>query len=128
MIYFDRPTQQTLVNKLAAQLRSGGYLMIGHSESLNNVEHPLTYVEPTVYTPFIGKTKLKGITANIAFTPKNELTVPAVTLYSYKDNVRAEVLPGAGHNPPDALARGLRFAFEPPGAEGVATPQYRHAP
>ncbi|HSN79937.1 MAG TPA: branched-chain amino acid ABC transporter substrate-binding protein, partial [Rhodoferax sp.] len=47
-------------------------------------------VEPTVYTPFIGKTKLKGITANIAFTPKNELTVPAVTLYSYKDNVRAE--------------------------------------
>ncbi len=49
MIYFDRPTQQTLVNQYAAQLRPGGYLMIGHSESLNGLDHPLTYVEPTVY-------------------------------------------------------------------------------
>lgn len=49
MIYFDRTTQQTLVNKLAQQLRPGGYLMIGHSESLNNLAHPLSYVEPTVY-------------------------------------------------------------------------------
>jgi branched-chain amino acid transport system substrate-binding protein len=45
-------------------------------------------VEPKVYVPFITKTKFKGITANIAFTPKGELTTPAVTLYSYKDNVR----------------------------------------
>ncbi|MBI4719467.1 MAG: hypothetical protein HY763_16855 [Planctomycetes bacterium] len=49
MIYFDRPTQQTLVDKLAAQLQKGGYLMIGHSESLNAIEHRLSYVEPTVY-------------------------------------------------------------------------------
>lgn len=49
MIYFDRPTQQTLVNKLADQLHPGGYLMIGHSESLSGVEHPLDYVEPTIY-------------------------------------------------------------------------------
>jgi branched-chain amino acid transport system substrate-binding protein len=48
-------------------------------------------VDPVVYVPFIGKTKLKGITANIAFTPKGELTVPAVTLYSYKNNLRAEM-------------------------------------
>lgn len=49
MIYFDRMTQQTLVNKMAAHLVSGGYLMIGHSESLNGTQHPLAYVEPTVY-------------------------------------------------------------------------------
>ena len=49
MIYFDRPTQKTLVNKFAQHLRPGGYLMIGHSESLNNVGHSLAYVEPTVY-------------------------------------------------------------------------------
>jgi chemotaxis protein methyltransferase CheR len=49
MIYFDRPTQKTLVNKLSGQLRPGGYLMIGHSESLNGIDHPLSYVEPTVY-------------------------------------------------------------------------------
>lgn len=49
MIYFDRQTQQALVNKLAAQLLPGGYLMIGHSESLNGIEQPLRYVEPTIY-------------------------------------------------------------------------------
>jgi chemotaxis protein methyltransferase CheR len=49
MIYFDRNTQQTLVNKFADHLLRGGYLMIGHSESLNGLQHPLSYVEPTVY-------------------------------------------------------------------------------
>lgn len=49
MINFDRPTQEALVNKYAAHLCDGGYLMIGHSESLNGMNHPLTYVEPTVY-------------------------------------------------------------------------------
>ena len=49
MIYFDRPTQQSLVNKFASHLQNGGHLMIGHSESLNGIEHPLSYVEPTVY-------------------------------------------------------------------------------
>ncbi|MDD2881858.1 MAG: branched-chain amino acid ABC transporter substrate-binding protein [Rhodoferax sp.] len=45
-------------------------------------------VDPKVYTPFIGKTQFKGVTANIAFTPKGELTTPAVTLYSFKSNQR----------------------------------------
>ncbi len=49
MIYFDKKTQQTLVNKYAQHLNPGGYLMIGHSESLSGVEHPLSYVQPTVY-------------------------------------------------------------------------------
>jgi chemotaxis protein methyltransferase CheR len=49
MIYFDRPTQATLVNRLAEHLRPGGYLLIGHSESLNSISHPLTYVRPTIY-------------------------------------------------------------------------------
>lgn len=49
MIYFDRPTQETLVNKLARHLVPGGYLLIGHSESLNGIPHSLSYVEPTVY-------------------------------------------------------------------------------
>jgi len=49
MIYFDRPTQQTLVNKYAQHLHKGGYLLIGHSESLNGLDHPLEYVEPTIY-------------------------------------------------------------------------------
>jgi branched-chain amino acid transport system substrate-binding protein len=46
-------------------------------------------VDPKVYLPFIGKTQLRGVTAQIAFTPQGELTKPAVTLYRYKDNARA---------------------------------------
>lgn len=46
-------------------------------------------VDPKVYVPFIGKTHYKGVTANIAFTSKGELTQPSVTLYTYKDDVRA---------------------------------------
>lgn len=45
--------------------------------------------DPAVYLPFIGKTKYKGVTANIDFTAKGELTKPAVTLYTYKNNVRS---------------------------------------
>jgi chemotaxis protein methyltransferase CheR len=49
MIYFDRRTQQAVVEKLSQQLRPGGYLLVGHSESLNRISHNLKYVEPTIY-------------------------------------------------------------------------------
>jgi chemotaxis protein methyltransferase CheR len=49
MIYFDKPTQEALVGRYAGQLHPGGLLFIGHSESLNSLDHPLHYVEPTVY-------------------------------------------------------------------------------
>ncbi len=49
MIYFDPPTQETLVAKYTAHLQPGGYLLIGHSESLSNIQHTLKYVRPTVY-------------------------------------------------------------------------------
>jgi chemotaxis protein methyltransferase CheR len=49
MIYFDRPTQEELVAKLAGQLVPGGYLLVGHSESLTSIRHPLTLVAPAIY-------------------------------------------------------------------------------
>jgi chemotaxis protein methyltransferase CheR len=49
MIYFDRPTQERLVAKLALHILPEGYLLIGHSESLNSINHPLKYVQPTIY-------------------------------------------------------------------------------
>jgi len=49
MIYFDKPTQQELVQRLAGRLEPGGYLLIGHAESLNAIEHPLCYLKPAVY-------------------------------------------------------------------------------
>jgi chemotaxis protein methyltransferase CheR len=49
MIYFDRATQEELVDKLARQLVPGGYLVVGHSERLLNVAHELQPVAPAVY-------------------------------------------------------------------------------
>jgi chemotaxis protein methyltransferase CheR len=49
MIYFDRPTQQSLIERLATHIEPGGYLFIGHSESLNNIQHDLEYVSPATY-------------------------------------------------------------------------------
>ena len=49
MIYFDRPTQAALMAKFHHYLKPGGYLFIGHSESLQWIEHPFVYVEPTIY-------------------------------------------------------------------------------
>lgn len=49
MIYFDRPTQEQLVERLAGQLVPGGYLMVGHSESLTGIRHPFTLVAPAIY-------------------------------------------------------------------------------
>jgi chemotaxis protein methyltransferase CheR len=34
MIYFDRPTQEAVIRKLCRNLLPGGYLFVGHSESL----------------------------------------------------------------------------------------------
>lgn len=49
MIYFDRPTQEGLINKYYDVLAPGGYLFIGHSESLSGVNHRFEYVKPTIY-------------------------------------------------------------------------------
>jgi len=49
MIYFDHATQEELVNKLTRQLVPGGYLIVGHSESLTNIAHSLQPVESAIY-------------------------------------------------------------------------------
>ena len=49
MIYFDKPTQQRLINRYWQMLDTGGVLFTGHSESLTGIEHRFKYVEPTIY-------------------------------------------------------------------------------
>ena len=49
MIYFDRPTQETLIEKLTEQLETGGHLLVGHSESLSGVRHSLRQLQPAIY-------------------------------------------------------------------------------
>jgi chemotaxis protein methyltransferase CheR len=49
MIYFDLASRATLVQKLTRQLAPGGYLVIGHSESLLGIRHGLESVHQSVY-------------------------------------------------------------------------------
>ncbi len=49
MIYFDGPTQEQLLLHLAEKLAPGGYLMIGHSESLPRTKRTLERIQPAVY-------------------------------------------------------------------------------
>jgi chemotaxis protein methyltransferase CheR len=49
MIYFNKATQVDLVNRLFRSLAPGGYLFIGHSESLTGLAHPYQYIQPAVY-------------------------------------------------------------------------------
>lgn len=49
MIYFDTPTRQTLVKRYHQHLEPGGYLFIGHSESLGREQDDFQYIMPAVY-------------------------------------------------------------------------------
>lgn len=49
MIYFDEKTRRNLINKFWDCLEPGGFLFIGHSESINRDESKFKYVKPAVY-------------------------------------------------------------------------------
>lgn len=49
MIYFDEKTKMQLVNKFYEMTEPGGYLFIGHSETINRNETYYRYVMPAVY-------------------------------------------------------------------------------
>ncbi len=49
MIYFDQETKNQLVQRYYSQTTSGGYLFIGHSESLSRDTMGYRYILPSVY-------------------------------------------------------------------------------
>ena len=49
MIYFSAETKARAVERIAGTIRPGGYLIIGHSESLNGVTDALKLVRPSIY-------------------------------------------------------------------------------
>lgn len=49
MIYFDNDTKNELLNKFYDLLESGGYLFIGHSESINRESSKFKYIRPSIY-------------------------------------------------------------------------------
>lgn len=49
MIYFDKPTQDTLLLRFAKLLKARGYLYLGHSESVRGLESTFRLLSNTTY-------------------------------------------------------------------------------
>lgn len=49
MIYFNTETKRQVVSRLLGSLRSGGYFIVSHSESLNGVSDTLKMIKPSIY-------------------------------------------------------------------------------
>jgi len=49
IIYFDRPTQERILNKLCRYLVPNGYMFVGHAETLHDMNLPLAPVAPALY-------------------------------------------------------------------------------
>jgi chemotaxis protein methyltransferase CheR len=49
MIYFDQDTKRSVCKRLLTRIRPGGYLFVGHSESLHGMCDVLQPVSPSIY-------------------------------------------------------------------------------
>jgi len=49
IIYFDPPTQESMLQKICSYLKPGGFLFMGHSESVHGMSLPIKNYAPTVY-------------------------------------------------------------------------------
>lgn len=49
MIYFNTDTKRQVVARVLSLLRPGGYFLIGHSESLNDISTAVRQIAPAVY-------------------------------------------------------------------------------
>ncbi|MBF0237151.1 MAG: protein-glutamate O-methyltransferase CheR [SAR324 cluster bacterium] len=49
LIYFDQQTVEELIHRMYTWTAPGGYLFVGHSESLGRINNPYRYIKPSVY-------------------------------------------------------------------------------
>jgi chemotaxis protein methyltransferase CheR len=49
IIYFDRPTQCTVLTRLCRHIKRDGYLFLGHSETVHGFDLPLIRMSSTIY-------------------------------------------------------------------------------
>ena len=49
MIYFDQASRSRLVYSFFRHVKLGGYLFIGHSETIQRADCPFDYVQPAIY-------------------------------------------------------------------------------
>ena len=49
LIYFDNDVRKTVLTRICRYIPTAGYLVVGHSETLGNIELPVKQVVPTIY-------------------------------------------------------------------------------
>lgn len=49
LIYYERHMQEKIILKLCSRIRQGGYLFLGHSESIAGLNVPLKHVQPAIF-------------------------------------------------------------------------------
>ncbi|NOR87456.1 MAG: methyltransferase domain-containing protein [Bacteroidales bacterium] len=49
LIYFERDVQLKVIQRILEYVKPGGYLFLGHSESINDMDLPLKKISPTVF-------------------------------------------------------------------------------
>ncbi|MBT31645.1 MAG: chemotaxis protein CheR [Thalassobius sp.] len=49
LIYFNKPTQEKVIRKISRKIKTGGYLFLGHSETIIDMKLPLKQLGPTIF-------------------------------------------------------------------------------
>jgi chemotaxis protein methyltransferase CheR len=49
LIYFNEATRRNVIARMVSVLERGGWLFIGHSETLNGITHEVDGVAPAIY-------------------------------------------------------------------------------
>lgn len=49
LIYFDEETKKNIVSRISQKLKPGGYLFVGHSESIKNLHMKIQFIKPSIY-------------------------------------------------------------------------------
>lgn len=49
LIYFNKPEQEQILKRICNHLRPGGYIFVGHAETLNKMDLPIVLVSSSVY-------------------------------------------------------------------------------
>ncbi len=49
LIYFSAETKQAVILRIVPLLKSGGYLFVGHSETINGISDQLRLIKPSIY-------------------------------------------------------------------------------
>jgi len=55
IIYFEDKDKKTIVENVIKQLKDGGYLFMGHSESLHRITNKVVQISPSIYQKVIKK-------------------------------------------------------------------------